>query len=236
MIVIPAIDLYQGKVVRLLKGDPAHSTVYGDDPLKVVHQWQDQGAKFLHVVDLSSALGEGTNIESIKKILHEVRIPVQVGGGIRTLEYAQKLLALGVHRVVVGTKALDEDFLNTLLKQIDVDKIAVGVDVNNSYMAVKGWRQQTDFPGIDFIAYLHLKGIHWVIYTDISRDGTLQGANLEEVKKLSEFTEMNVIFSGGVSSEEDIHQMKRSAPFLWGVIVGKALYEGKIDLKKLKEF
>ena len=232
MTIIPAIDLYQGKVVRLIKGDPKKSKVYSDDPLAVAKDWQAQGAKLLHLVDLSAALGEGDNLKAIENIIDNIDIGVEVGGGIRDIKKAKQILSLGPERIIIGTKALDEDFLNKVLKSLDREKVAIGVDVLDGFLAVKGWREKTDFSGLDFIAYLQLKGIKWVIYTDISRDGTLKGVVCEQIVELSMFSDMNIIASGGVASLEDLSQIKKCTPFVWGVIVGKALYEGKFSLSQ----
>ncbi|MFA7677577.1 MAG: 1-(5-phosphoribosyl)-5-[(5-phosphoribosylamino)methylideneamino]imidazole-4-carboxamide isomerase [Candidatus Omnitrophota bacterium] len=230
MLVIPAIDLYQQKVVRLVRGNPKEPTVYSDDPLAIAEKWQAQGAKLIHVVDLSAALGEGDNRKIIKDICRKVNIDVQVGGGIRDIAGARELLSLGAKRVIIGTKAMDEGFLNELLKNFGKEKIALGVDVLDSCLAVEGWKKKTDFNALDFIAYLELKGVRWIIYTDISRDGTLLGVNCENLSDLGTFRNMNIILSGGIASVEDFKVMQQKCPFFWGVIAGKALYEGKIDI------
>lgn len=232
MKIIPAIDLYKGKVVRLVKGDPAHAKVYSDDPAAVACDWARQGAELLHIVDLSAALGEGDNLQIIERMLNQADIKIQVGGGIRNIQKANELLALGAHRVIIGSKALDEDFLNKLISEVEVERIAIGVDVMNSCLAVEGWKKQTDFNSLDFIAYLRLKGIKWIIYTDISRDGTLIGADYNAVAKLKEYSDMNIIFSGGIAGLADLVEIRKSMPFIWGLISGKALYEGKITLKE----
>lgn len=236
MLIIPAIDLYQGNVVRLIKGDPAQSKVYSNNPLEMAKKWEDEGAKLLHVVDLSAALGQGDNFEIIKTFLRELKVKIEIGGGIRSLEKAKELVDLGAQRVIIGTKGLDEDFLNRLTKEIDSEKIAVGVDVIDSLMAVEGWKKKTDFSGLDFIAYLQLKMIKWIIYTDISRDGTLEGLDCKETKKLKLFEGMNIILAGGVASLDDLKLVEKNFPFIWGVIVGKALYEGRIKLSEAKGY
>ncbi|MDD3296025.1 MAG: 1-(5-phosphoribosyl)-5-[(5-phosphoribosylamino)methylideneamino]imidazole-4-carboxamide isomerase [Candidatus Omnitrophica bacterium] len=230
MLVIPAIDLYQQKVVRLVRGRPQEPTVYSDDPVAVAEKWQAQGAKLLHVVDLSAAFGEGDNREIIKDICRKVNIDVQVGGGIRDVCVAEEILSLGAKRAIIGTKALDEDFLNELLKEFGKEKIAIGIDVLDSCLAVEGWKTKTDFNALDFVAYLELKGVRWIIYTDISRDGTLLGVNCENLATLDTFKKMNIILSGGIASIEDFKVIKQKCPFFWGVITGKALYEGRIDI------
>ena len=230
MILLPAIDLYKGKVVRLTKGDPEQSKVYSDDPVAIAKDLEAKGAEYIHIVDLSAALCEGDNLQIIKDILKQARVKIQVGGGIRSIEKAKELIASGVERIIIGTKGLDEDFLNELIKEVGREKIAVGVDVIDSCMAVEGWKKRTDFNGIDFIAYLQLKGIKWIIYTDISRDGTLSGVNYKEIEKLALYKDLNIILAGGISCIEDLKKINEKAPFIWGVISGKAIYESKLDL------
>jgi len=233
MLIIPAIDLYQGKVVRLLRGDPSQPKIYSDDPVEIARKWESQGAHFLHIVDLSAALGEGDNLKAIAEIVQSVKVKVEVGGGIRDLKKAKQLISSGVRRIVVGTKVIDEDFLNHLIQEIDAEKIAASIDVIDSCMAVEGWQKHTDFNSLDFIAYLGLKGIKWIIYTDISRDGTLKGVNSEEIKKLSLYKEeMKIIYAGGIAALDDLKAINQNAPFIWGVIVGKALYEEKFKLSE----
>ena len=233
MLIIPAVDLYQGKVVRFTRGDPSLSKVYSDDPVKMAKHWENEGAQMLHLVDLSSALNEGDNMTVIREILKEVKVGVEIGGGIREVSKAEKLLSLGAQRIIIGTKVLDEDFLNELIKNLDKEKIAIGVDVIDSCLAVEGWKKRTDFNGLDFITYLQLKGVKWVIYTDISKDGALGGINHKALQDLSLYKDMNIIFSGGVTSIDDLKAIKKKAPFIKGAIIGKALYEGRIDLKNI---
>ena len=232
MLVIPAIDLYQGKVVRLLRGDPSHSKVYSDNPLSMARKWQDEGAKIIHVVDLSAAFGEADNLEIIAKIIKDTDIKIQVGGGLRDLAKIQDLISLGAERVVIGTKSLDDDFLKSLISSIGAEKIAVGVDAVDSFVAVEGWKKKTKIKSSDFIAHLADKGIKWVIYTDISRDGTLSGPNMDALRQLEAFSKINFIASGGVSSLDDLEKIRKELPFIKGVIVGKALYENSFSLKE----
>ena len=236
MLVIPAIDLWEGKVVRLLKGNPADATVYSNDPIQVAKEFKAKGVEFLHLVDLSAALGQEDNLEIIGKILKEIDIKVEVGGGIRDIEKAKKLISLGAERIIVGTKSLEDKFLKDLIRAVGVDKIAVSVDAIDSRVAVKGWQEKSSFEVLDFIKSVIKKGIKWVIYTDISRDGTLEGLNLEPIKEFSSFKKANIIVSGGVSSLEDINKIKEKTPFVWGVIVGKAIYEGRIDLENVNKY
>lgn len=246
MLVIPAIDLWEGKVVRFLKGNPADSTVYSDNPVQVAKEWKAKGAELLHLVDLSAALGQEDNFKIIAKILEEVDIRVEVGGGIRDIKKAKKLISLGAQRIIVGTKSLEDKFLKDLIRAVGVKRIAVSVDTIGFKVAVKGWQEKTSFEAFDFIKSLIKKGIKWIIYTDISRDGTLEGLNLEPIKEFSSFSARdgfafgrkgaNIIISGGVSSPEDIKKIKEEVPFVWGVIVGKALYEERIDFENINKY
>ena len=232
MLIIPAIDLYDGKVVRLTRGDPARSTVYSDDPIAIANKWKSEGAQFIHLVDLSAAFGKGDNLAIIEKILREVDVKFEIGGGIRDKKKAKKLIELGAERIIIGTKGVDEEFLTGLIEAVGSDKLAVGVDVLNSRVAVAGWQEVSDWKALDFITHLKNKGIKWVIYTDISRDGMLSGPNLEEAKQFSRFSSLNFILSGGVSCLEDIKQISKELTFIKGIIVGKALYEGNFSLSE----
>ena len=233
MLVIPAIDLYQGKVVRLRKGDKEQLTVYGSDPVAMAKHWQDEGAKLLHVVNLSAAFDEGDNRLIIKDIVKAVDIDVEAGGGIRDLNIAKELIGYGVSRIIIGTKAIDESFLNSIIETIGPKRIALGIDVKDGKLAICGWRQKTEFEAIDFIKYLQTKGIEWVIYTDISRDGTMEGVDIAKINSLSIFKNMKFIASGGVSSLKDIENLREKTPFVWGVITGKALYEGTLRFSEI---
>lgn len=230
MLVIPAIDLYRGGVVRFLRGDPSSSKVYSNDPLEVARRWSQEGAKVLHLVDLSAALGQSDNLEIIAKIIKEVDCKIEVGGGIRDLAKAQDLISLGAERIVIGTKSLDDNFLKEVLVSLGREKVAVGVDAIDSYVAIEGWQKKTKVKSSEFIEGLQAKGVKWVIYTDISRDGTLEGPNITALHQLVSFSGINFIASGGVASLEDIKKLQKEVPFLKAVIVGKALYEGNIEL------
>ncbi len=227
--IIPAIDLYQGNVVRLLKGNPRDCVVYSDNPVEVAIGWKKQGATLLHVVDLSAALGDGDNMSLIEAIITQAKIKIEVGGGIRDIEKAKRLIALGVERIIIGTKATKKGFLEELIAAFGSSKIAASVDIVDGVVAVEGWQRKTSHHFIEFIHELMAKGVRWMIYTDISRDGTLEGVNIEQAKQLSIFKEMNIILSGGVSDVHDLASIQAQLPFMWGVISGKALYEGKID-------
>jgi len=234
MLIIPAIDVYQGNVVRFLKGNPRDCVVYGNDPVEVALKWQKQQAKLLHIVDLSAALGEGDNMPLIEAILAQVATKIQVGGGLRDIEKAKKLIALGVERIIVGTKATTKGFLEELIVSCGSSKIAVSVDVADGFVAVEGWQRKTSLPFIEFVQELAAKGVRWMIYTDISRDGTLKGVNIEQASRLAVYKDMNIILSGGVSCLDDLKAIQKQLPFIWGIISGKALYEGKIDFTQAR--
>ena len=220
MIILPAIDLRDGKCVRLLKGDFAQETVYSTEPEEVALRWAREGAEFLHVVDLDGALaGKPQNTEAIKKILNSIQIPMEVGGGIRTLETIDATLELGVSRVILGSAAVQNQALVKNACQRYGNRIAVGIDAKDGIAA------------IDLAKELSSYGLETIIYTDISRDGTLSGVNVEATAKLALESGVNVIASGGVRSLEDIHSLKaREADGIIGVIAGKSIYEGTLSL------
>lgn len=234
MFIYPAIDLRGGKAVRLTKGDYNQMNIYNEDPLSQAKSFYNDGAKFLHLVDLDGAK-EGTpvNFETIKKIVSNTDMFVEVGGGIRTLKRVQEYIDLGVDRVIIGTAAItDFPFLLEALK-IYGDKIAVGVDTKDGKISVNGWLETTDTDGVEFCRKLRDNGVKTVIYTDISKDGMLSGTNLEIYKKLNEIDGLNIIASGGISFEYEIETLNNMG--IHGAILGKALYENKLSLKKAIE-
>ncbi|MDI6711353.1 MAG: 1-(5-phosphoribosyl)-5-[(5-phosphoribosylamino)methylideneamino]imidazole-4-carboxamide isomerase [Thermoanaerobacterales bacterium] len=233
MLVIPAIDLRSGRCVRLLQGRPDRETVYGNDPAAVARRWEAQGASWLHVVDLDGAFaGLPRNEEAIRAILQTVKIPVQVGGGLRTMAGIRRYLEMGVSRVVLGTAAVaDPAFLGEALDAFG-ERIAVGVDCRDGQVCVEGWGRTANLGLMDFLDRLAAAGARRVIYTDIRRDGMLQGSNIAAVAEVVARTPMRVIASGGVSSLDDIRALANlDPPGVEGVIVGKALYTGAVDLK-----
>ena len=232
MILLPAIDLYGGKAVRLTKGDYAQMTVYNDTPRLVAEEFKRLGAEYVHVVDLEGAKdGTTPNLDTVRDIL-SVGLPVEVGGGIRTDEVAERYLALGVSRIILGTAAVrDRDFLLRTVKKWG-ERVAVGVDIKDGKVAVSGWTE-TCMPYREFLSYLEEIGVKTVIVTDISKDGLLQGANQELYRELSRDYSLSVVASGGVSSLDDVKQLCQTG--LYGAIVGKAYYTGAIDLEKAIE-
>jgi len=230
MYLYPAIDLVQGKAVRLYKGDYAQMTVYNDDPVSVAKAFQAAGSRHIHLVDLEGAKsGVPENLETIKKIISETDLFVEVGGGIRNMETVETYLSAGVNRVILGTAAVtDPAFLEAALAKYG-EKIAVGVDLKDGYVAIKGWTETSGLTADAFFARMETLSVKTVICTDISRDGAMKGTNRELYKELSENYSIDLIASGGVSSLEDVRAL--AAMKLHGAIIGKAYYIGAIDLK-----
>jgi len=233
VIIFPAIDIRGGRCVRLYQGKYDKETVYNNDPVVVAEKWEKEGAKYLHIVDLDGALtGELVNKELIKRIVETVNIPVQMGGGIRTLERAREILDLGVERIIVGTSAIKKkDFTQELVEKFG-EKVVVSIDAKDGYVCVDGWTNSSEIEAIGFAKELQKKGVRTIVYTDISKDGTMIGPNLYELKKLKENVDIDIIASGGIGRKEDIEELERMN--LYGAIVGKALYEGKVSLEMLK--
>ena len=234
MYIYPAIDLYGGKAVRLFKGDYARMTVYSDDPVSVAKDFVAAGASHIHLVDLEGAkIGKPANLDTIAKILEETRLFAEVGGGIRDMETVESYLAIGVSRVILGTAAVTNPaFLGEALAKYG-EKIAVGVDLKDGFVAIKGWTETSDLTAEGFFAKMQDMGVKTVICTDISRDGAMKGTNRELYRELSEKFRIDLIASGGVSSLEDVKAL--SAMKLHGAIIGKAYYIGAVDLKKAVE-
>ena len=234
MHIFPAIDLYDGKAVRLLKGDYRKMTVYSDNPLEIAKDFEKAGAAFLHVVDLEGAkTGETPNIGTIERIVQSTSLFTEVGGGIRTLETVETYIKAGVGRVILGTAAVkDEEFLRSAVR-IYGDKIAVGIDIKDGFVAIKGWTDLSAFTPFEFCEKMQNIGVKTVICTDVSKDGAMQGTNVGLYKELSEKFDTNIIASGGVSSLDDIKKLK--ALGIYGAIVGKAYYTKAISLEKAIE-
>lgn len=231
MIVIPAIDLKDGKCVRLLQGKKEEVTVYSDDPASMAKHWVDLGAKLLHVVDLDGAFtGEQKNYEKIREIRKSIHIPIELGGGIRNIERIGQLINLGVDRIIIGTSAAkDPDMVKDACEKYP-GKVLVGIDAKDGKVAVKGWVEVTELDAIKFAKKMESAGASGIIYTDISRDGMLTGPNIDAMAKMVKAVNIPVIASGGVSNLEDIRSLM-TIENLWGAITGKALYTGALDLK-----
>jgi phosphoribosylformimino-5-aminoimidazole carboxamide ribotide isomerase len=229
MKIFPAIDLRNGKCVRLYQGEFDSSKVVGEDPLQTALSFAAQGAEYLHMVDLDGALnGNVENINSINKIIKELNIPIQLGGGIRSLATIEMLLEKGLSRVILGTAALNNATLVKEAVKVFGEKIAIGIDARNGYVAVEGWKTSSQIEYIDFAKQMEQIGVKTIIFTDISRDGTLSGPNFEATGKINDAVICNIIASGGMKDIEDIKKLKTMN--IYGAIIGKALYSGNISL------
>lgn len=232
MILFPAIDIRNGNCVRLIQGDYAQETIYGDSPTEMALMWEQKGAEYLHLIDLDGAkTGNSLNQTAIKSIAESVSIPVQVGGGIRSIETIKSHIENGVSRVIIGTAAItDPAFLEEAVK-IYGDKIAVSIDARNGYVATDGWTETSDVQAIDLIKRLEDIGVKTIVYTDIFKDGMLEGPNFEELSTIDRATTLDVIASGGVTTKEDIDKLKDMN--MYGAIIGKALYDGNLKFEDL---
>ncbi len=231
MLIYPAIDLYGGKAVRLYKGDYAQMTVYSECPPEVAMAFKAAGAECIHLVDLEGAkTGETPNLDTVLAIKEASGLFCELGGGIRTMEVIDRYLSAGVDRVILGTAAVTSPgFVEEAVAKYG-DKIAVGIDIKDGYVAIKGWTEKSEHDAMEFTAKMQAAGVKTLICTDISRDGAMQGANHELYKVLSEKFNMQIIASGGVSSMDDVKKL--AALDIHGAIIGKAYYTGAIDLKE----
>ena len=234
MNIFPAIDLYEGAAVRLFKGDYNQMTVYDKNPLNIAKKFEEYGAEFLHMVDLEGAkTGLTPNLETIENIVKNTSLFVELGGGIRSMETVEKYLSIGVSRVILGTAAItDEAFLDEAIAKYG-EKIAVGVDIKDGFVAIKGWTEKSQYTFEDFCKKMQDKGVKTLICTDISKDGAMKGTNRELYKTLSEKLSLDIIASGGVSTIDDIKALREMN--LYGAIIGKAYYTNAIDLKEAIE-
>lgn len=234
MIILPAIDLYEGKAVRLYKGDYENMTVYSDNPVEIAEDFKNCGATHIHMVDLEGAKdGTTPNLDIVKQVAEETGLFVEIGGGIRSMETVEAYLSAGVSRVILGTAAVnDEEFLKKAVAEYG-SAIAVGADVKDGYVAIKGWLEKSQYTLDQFMEKMQWLGVETIICTDISKDGAMKGTNLELYRELSEKFSMNIIASGGVSSMEDVRELRTMD--VHGAIIGKAYYTGAIDLKEAIE-
>ncbi|MEY8337247.1 1-(5-phosphoribosyl)-5-[(5-phosphoribosylamino)methylideneamino]imidazole-4-carboxamide isomerase [Lachnospiraceae bacterium 62-35] len=228
----PAIDIKNGKCVRLTQGLFDNVKVYSDSPVEMAVLWKKRGASFLHLVDLDGALeGRSVNETVIREIVDKTGLPVEIGGGIRSREAVEHMLSLGVSRVIIGTRAVEQpEFMKELVEDFGTERIAAGVDARDGMAAVQGWETVSSVSALDLCLKMKEYGIKYVIYTDISRDGMLSGPNVESTRNLTEKTGLNIIASGGVASIEDLNALEEAG--IRGAIIGKALYEGRIDLRE----
>ena len=234
MLIIPAIDLKEGKCVRLLKGEEGTETVFSENPLQTARKWEGCGARLIHVVDLDGAFsGEPGNFEIIRDIVNTVSADVQVGGGIRNINTVEKYISVGVRRVILGTSAFqDRKFLIDVCKSFP-ERVGVGIDTKMGKIAVKGWKEVIDLNTEDFLKDFNVLGVSLVVHTDVDRDGTMGGVNLSSIEKFVKSSPIPVIASGGISSMEDIEKLSTLEEFgLVGIILGRSIYTGKINLNK----
>ena len=233
MKIIPAIDLMEGNVVRLYKGDPSKKTIYSDNSLDIAKKWQSSGADMLHLVDLDATFGRGSNFELLENIAKSVSIPVQVAGGLRNEKIIENALEFA-QRIVIGTLAFKEKtILDKLLTTYGSERIVISVDHNDGLIVVNGWQQTTDISLVDAVNEFVEMGFTEFLSTNVNRDGTLQGPDLEWMQQINKIKTANVIASGGISNIEDVAKVKERNPF--GVILGKALYENKISIEEAKK-
>jgi phosphoribosylformimino-5-aminoimidazole carboxamide ribotide isomerase len=235
MLIIPAVDIKDGKCVRLLQGRMEDTTVYSDSPAEMALRWQREGAEILHIVDLNGAFeGRGVNDEAVREIVRRVDMRTELGGGIRDLTRIDALLALGIGRVILGTAAVENpDLVRAALDQYGPERILVGIDAKNGVAATRGWAADGGRPAVDLGRAMKALGVERVIYTDIARDGMLTGPNIPETERMARETGLKIIASGGVSSLGDILALKRiESSGVDSVITGKAIYEGKLDLRE----
>ena len=235
MQILPAIDLKNGKCVRLLQGKKDRETIYSDDPARMALRWQGEGAGYLHLVDLDGAFeGISRNVEAIRSIVEATNIPAELGGGIRTMGTITRLLSLGLDRVILGTVAITEpQLVRKAVERFGPQKIVVGIDASKGKVAIQGWEEISEVPALELALTMKGLGIERIIYTDISKDGMMVGPNTTATKQLAQQSGLKVIASGGISSLRDVQNVAALEPYgVDSIIIGKALYEGAIDLKE----
>ena len=234
MIIYPAVDIRDGKCVRLTQGEFSKETIYADNPAEMALKWEKMGAQYLHVVDLDGARsGKSQNIAVISEMAAKMGIPVQLGGGIRTIEVIENVLSKGIERVILGTSAVkDPELVKRAVKTFE-NKVVIGIDAKDGMVAIEGWEKTSEFKAVDFAKKMEDLGVKTIIYTDISRDGMLNGPNLKAMEEMVKAVKIDIIASGGVGKIEDIKNLKEVG--VSGVIVGRALYTGDVDLKEAIE-
>jgi phosphoribosylformimino-5-aminoimidazole carboxamide ribotide isomerase len=240
VIIFPAIDLHGGRCVCLHQGDPEAETVFGDDPASIAERWAGEGAVWLHIVNLDGALEDeaasAINLQAVRSILQRVQVPVQFGGGLRTLADIQRVLDLGVSRVILGTAAVrSRSLVSSALRRFGVERIVAAIDARDGRVAIRGWRETTHIRAVILGRQLQELGIERAVYTDINRDGMLSGPNLAEVAGLAHATGLRVIASGGIARPDDLRALAGLGSLVEGAIVGRALYTGAMDLRAALE-
>ncbi len=234
MLLLPAIDLMSAQVVRLRQGKADQKTVYSNDPAAFALRWQQEGGHYLHIVDLDAAFtGEQKNLESVRAITRAIQIPCELGGGMRTEAAIERALEAGVSRVVIGTRAAESlEFVEQMAARFGSERIAVGIDAKDGMVSVKGWTELSTLRATDLATRAQDAGAGTIIYTDIATDGMLQGPNFAEMERMLALLRCQLIASGGVSRAEDVHRLAQMQD-LYGCIIGKALYDGAVDLRQL---
>lgn len=232
MILYPAIDIKNGQCVRLRQGQFHDVEIYSNTPVKIANLWEEQGAEYIHIVDLDGALvGHSVNDEVIKEIVESVKVNVQVGGGIRSIKDIDHKLSLGISRVIIGTKAVENPaFVKEAIHAFGADAIVIGIDAKAGMVAIEGWEKVSNYNAVSLGIQMRDLGVKNIVYTDISRDGMLQGPNIVHTKEMVDATGLNIIASGGMSSLKDLEMLKDVN--VSGAIIGKALYEHRIDLEE----
>ncbi len=234
MLIFPAIDLYEGKAVRLLRGEYENMTVYSENPIEIAYEFENQGATHIHMVDLEGAKnGDTPNLEVVREVAEKTNLFVEIGGGIRSMAVVDKYIDAGIDRVILGTAAVnDKDFLTAAVAKYG-EKIAVGVDVKDGFVAIKGWTEKSEYTCFQFCEMMQKIGVKTLICTDVSKDGAMQGTNRELYRELSEKFDMNIVASGGVSTIDDVKALADMD--LYGAIIGKAYYTKAISLDEAIE-
>lgn len=233
MIIFPAIDLRQGRCVRLYQGDPERETVFGDDPLAIAREWAEQGAEWLHLVNLDGAFGQASdNLAVVEEIVNAVDAQVQFGGGLRGIEDMERMLQMGVTRVIIGTMAITApETVAQTVKRFGAERVVVGIDARGGRVATHGWKEMSDVDVMVLAERILALGVERVVYTDIARDGTMRGPDVAGTRRLAAETGLKVIASGGVASINDVKALKAQEKVgVEGIIIGQALYTGAIDL------
>jgi phosphoribosylformimino-5-aminoimidazole carboxamide ribotide isomerase len=231
MLIIPAVDLKNGKCVQLVQGKPGTEQIIIENPIEVAKSWEDQGAELIHVIDLDGALGGRDNRDIVKGILNEVSVPIQFGGGIRSLEYAQKLLNLGIERVILGTMAIENpQIIENLSQEYAADRIMVSLDSKDSKVVIKGWTEKTSKTAPEMGQILEKKGAGSILFTNVDVEGLMDGFYIEPAIELVQAVEIPVVYSGGVTTVDDVKKLRTTGAA--GVVIGSALYKEKIDFKE----
>lgn len=235
MLIIPAVDIKNGKCVQLVQGMPGTEQVIIDDPIGAAMKWEEMGASALHLIDLDGALGTGNNLHIVKEIVKSLSIPVQLGGGIRTREYAQELLDLGIERIILGTVAVENpEMVKKLSREYGSDHIMVAVDSKDSKVLIKGWTKKTTMEAPSLARLFEKVGAGSILFTNVNVEGLLKGVDIKPIKDLIKAVKIPIIYSGGVTSTKDLELLKKTG--VRGVVIGSALYKGKIDFKEALEY